>query len=114
MAFVVKQFHARAGERFGTAFELTDSASTVRAEVWPRCGFNCLRWQVRQADGAWGALLYTASDWESNPVPTRSGHPILFPFPGRLRDGRITVAGQTYQLPLNDSTKRYAIHGFTP
>src|SRR5437899_250199 len=114
MAFVVKQFHARAGERTGTAFELTDTASTVRAEVWPMCGFNCLRWQVRQADGAWGDLLYTASDWESNPVPTRSGHPILFPFPGRLRDGRITAAGQSYQLPLNDSTKQHAIHGFTP
>jgi aldose 1-epimerase len=77
-------------------------------------GFNCLRWQVRQPDGSWGDILYAAPDWESNPVPTRSGHPILFPFPGRLRDGQLTANGKTYQLPLNDSSKHHAIHGFTP
>ena len=45
---------------------------------------------------------------------TRSGHPILFPFPGRLREGRLTFEGKTYQLPLNEGTKKHAIHGFTP
>jgi aldose 1-epimerase len=49
-----------------------------------------------------------------NPVPTRSGHPILFPFPGRLRDARFTFEDKVYQLPCNDSTKQHAIHGFTP
>ena len=114
MGFVVNTFEGRAGERAGTAFELIDADAGVRAEVWPMCGFNCLRWQVRQPDNRWGDLLYTAPDWETNPVPTRSGHPILFPFPGRLRDGRLTFDGATYRLPLNDSTKRHAIHGFTP
>jgi aldose 1-epimerase len=37
---------------------------------------------------------------------------VLFPFPGRLRDGRLPGSG--VQLPLNDSTKQHAIHGFTP
>ena len=114
MAFVVREFAAAAGGRTGTGYELTDDAGTVRAEVWPQWGFNCLRWQVRQQDGRWADILYTAPDWETNPVPTRSGHPILFPFPGRLRAGRITHDGKTYQLPLNDSTKTHAIHGFTP
>ena len=114
MAFVVREFAAAAGGRTGTGYELTDDAGTVRAEVWPRWGFNCLRWQVRQPDGRWADILYTAPDWETNPVPTRSGHPILFPFPGRLRDGRLVHEGKTYQLPLNDSTKSHAIHGFTP
>src|SRR5258708_37265506 len=114
MSFSIKSFDAKAGERTGKAFELVDSDGSVRAEVWPMCGFNCLRWQVRQADGSWGSILYTAPDWETNPVPTRSGHPILFPFPGRLRDGRLESNGKTYQLPLNDSTKQHAIHGFTP
>jgi aldose 1-epimerase len=114
MPFSIRPFEAKAGDRSGTAFELSDVAGTVRAEVWPMCGFNCLRWQVRQKDGSWGSILYTMQDWETNPVPTRSGHPILFPFPGRLRDGRLGFEGKTYQLPLNDSTKQHAIHGFTP
>ncbi|MBX9583811.1 MAG: aldose 1-epimerase [Gemmataceae bacterium] len=114
MAFVVNTRHEAAGDRPGDVLELTDTAGTVRAEVWPAWGFNCLRWQVRQPGGDWGDLLYHAPDWATNPVPTRSGQPILFPFPGRLRDGRFTFDGKTYQLPLNDSTKTHAIHGFTP
>jgi aldose 1-epimerase len=114
MPFEVKTFKATAGDKTGTAYELTDAARTVRAEVWPHCGFNCLRWQVRQPDGSWGSILYTAPEWETNPVPTRSGHPVLFPFPGRLRYGRLPFQGKVYELPLNDSTKQHAIHGFTP
>jgi aldose 1-epimerase len=114
MAFEVRISRKTAGDRAGDVYELTDDAGTVRAEVWPQWGFNCLRWQVRQDDGRWADILYAAPDWESNPVPTRSGHPILFPFPGRLRDGIFTFGGKPYQLPLNDSTKRHAIHGFTP
>jgi len=114
MAFQVHTSTASAGDRSGTVYELIDDARTVRAEIWPFMGFNCLRWQVRQPDGTWGDILFTAPDWDANPVPTRSGHPILFPFPGRMRDGRFTCEGKSYQLPLNDSTKTHAIHGFTP
>jgi aldose 1-epimerase len=114
MAFDVTVSDRTAGDRTGPVYEMTDAGGTVRAEIWPMWGFNCLRWQVRQADGSWGSIIYTAPDWETNPVPTRSGHPILFPFPGRLRDGRFTFDGKTWQLPLNDSTKQHAIHGFTP
>ncbi len=114
MAFVVATSERAAGDRVGTVYELTDTAGTVRAEVWPATGFNCVRWQARRHDGSWASILFTAPDWETNPVPTRTGHPILFPFPGRLRDGRLTFEGKTYQLPLNDSTKSHAIHGFTP
>jgi aldose 1-epimerase len=59
-------------------------------------------------------LFFVAPDWEQNPVPTRSGHPILFPFPGRLRHGAFSFLGKRYVLPLNDSTNQHAIHGFTP
>ncbi|MBY0514250.1 MAG: aldose 1-epimerase [Gemmataceae bacterium] len=114
MAFVVNTFVAAAGDRSGTVYEMTDEEAGVRAEVWPHWGFNCLRWQLRRRDGSWADLLFCAPDWETNPVPTRSGHPILFPFPGRLRDGTLRFQGKTWQLPLNDSTKTHAIHGFTP
>jgi aldose 1-epimerase len=114
MAFEVRVAQGKAGDRAGDVYELADTEGRVRAEVWPQWGFNCLKWQLRQEDGRWADVLYHMPDWETNPVPTRSGHPILFPFPGRLRDGRLTFDGKTYQLPLNDSTKQHAIHGFTP
>jgi aldose 1-epimerase len=114
MAFEVRIARKEAGGRAADVYELTDDAETVRAEVWPQWGFNCLRWQLRQQDGRWADILYAAPDWEVNPVPTRSGHPILFPFPGRLRGGRLVADGKEYRLPLNDSTKQHAIHGFTP
>lgn len=91
----------------------TLESDAARIEVWPTAGFNCLRWQVRVGN-AWGDLLYAAPDWDANPVPTRSGHPILFPFPNRLRHGRFEFNGKTYQLPLTESTHTHAIHGFTP
>ena len=114
MAFEVRISRATAGDRTDDVYELTDAGETVRAEVWPHWGFNCLRWQVRQPDGHWADIFYAAPDWEANPIPTRSGHPILFPFPGRLRGGNFRFDGKSYQLPLNDSTKQNAIHGFTP
>jgi aldose 1-epimerase len=114
MAFEVRTNQGKAGDRSGEVYELIDTSGTVRVEVWPQWGFNCLKWQLRQTDGHWADVLFHMPDWESNPVPTRSGHPILFPFPGRLRDGRFTFDGKTYQLPLTDNTKLHAIHGFTP
>ena len=37
---------------------------------------------------------------------------VLIPFPGRVRDGRYTFEGQTYQMPINDKDGPNAIHGF--
>jgi hypothetical protein len=97
MAFVVKTFEGRAGDRSGKVYELIDDEETVRAEVWPMWGFNCLRWQFRRRDGSWTDLLHVAPDWEANPVPTRSGHPVLFPFPGRLKEGSLSFQGRKFQ-----------------
>lgn len=108
MGFTVTVHEAAAGGRAGPVYTLSDG-DRCRAEVWPMWGFNCLRWQVGGRP-----ILYTAPDWETNPVPTRSGQPILFPFPGRLRGGKLTAAGRDYHLPLNESSGKHAIHGFTP
>src|SRR5262245_32093356 len=83
----------------------------ARAEGWPALGFNCYRWQVVR-DGSAYELLYAAANLFEEPAPTRSGFPILFPFPNRIRDGRYSWDGKAYQLPLNDSTRKNAIHGF--
>ena len=92
---------AQAGDRNGEVYELIDTAGTVRAEVWPQWGFNCLNWQLRRDDAHWTDILFHMPDWESNPVPTRSGHPILFPFPGRLRDGRLHLRRQDVSAPAH-------------
>src|ERR1700694_1587057 len=36
----------------------------------------------------------------------------LIPFPGRVREGRYTFAGKTYQMERNDKEGPNAIHGF--
>jgi len=114
MGFEIRTRVETAGGNTSAVYELFNAEGTARAEVWPAFGFNCLRWQVARTDGALGDLLYCDPAWGENPVATRSGHPILFPFPNRMKYGRFTFAGREYQLPLNESTGRHAIHGFTP
>ena len=92
-------------------FVLSDATGKSRAEVWPALGFNCFRWQTT-ISGRPVEVLYTDPQLFENGRPTRCGVPILFPFPNRIRDGRFTWEGKTYQLPLEDSTKKNAIHGF--
>jgi aldose 1-epimerase len=86
---------------------LEDTSSGAIAEVWPTAGFNCYRWQVRGRE-----LLYAAPDLFQGGKPTRSGIPVLFPFPNRIRDGRYSWDGREYQLPLDDPAGKNAIHGF--
>ena len=47
-------------------------------------------------------------------APTHGGCPILFPFAGRVRDGRYRFDGRDYQLSLNAPGERAHIHGFAP
>jgi aldose 1-epimerase len=82
-----------------------------QATIWPSLGFNCLDWQT-QVNGQTVRLLYCDPQLFDNGRPTRSGIPILFPFPNRIRAGRFHWDGKDYQLPLNDSTQQNAIHGF--
>lgn len=107
MPFSIRTVPVSAGGVAGQAYQL--SGGGAFAEVWPSHGFNCLRWRVDGND-----LFYVAPDWETNPVPTRSGHPVLWPFANRMRDAQFTHLGTAYQLPKNESTGTHAIHGFTP
>jgi aldose 1-epimerase len=90
---------------------LEESTGTTRAEIWPALGFNCFSWRA-QAGGHALDLIYADSKFLETAQPTRNGIPILFPFPGRIRDGRFPWYGKTYQLPINDSKGHNAIHGF--
>ncbi len=76
-------------------------------EIAPALGFNAYRWRVPG-----GELLHADPKFFEENKPTRSGVPILFPFPNRIRDGRFTWEGKHYQLPTNDPSGKNAIHGF--
>ena len=101
------------GGRSGTVYTLLQSGGAAAAEIWPSHGFNCLRWRLNTGNGLQD-LLYCAADWDKNPVPTRSGVPILFPFPNRIRDGKFTFGWKDYAMPANDPAHKNAIHGFAP
>lgn len=90
---------------------LLEHEQGARAEIWPAFGFNCYRW-LAPCRGAALELLYTDPQLFQGSSPTRSGIPILFPFPNRIRDGRFHYHGKDYQLPLNDPSGKNAIHGF--
>jgi aldose 1-epimerase len=102
--------HERHDNAFGkdpTTWVLEDDAGN-RLDVWPALGFNAFRWTASGVD-----LLDCDPAFFQIQKPTRSGFPILFPFPNRIRDGRFNWGGKTRQLPLNDSTGKNAIHGFS-
>jgi aldose 1-epimerase len=109
MLYHIETEERTAGGRSGTVYTLSRPDAGSLAEVWPARGFNCLRWRAAGQD-----LLYSAPDWTENPLPTRSGVPILFPFPNRIRAGAFSFQGRRYQLPKNDSGHANAIHGFAP
>jgi aldose 1-epimerase len=88
-----------------TVFVLGDAVN--RLEIWPALGFNAYRWQIAGED-----LLYRNPEFFTDRRPTRSGFPILFPFPNRIRAGRFTWDGKHYELPVGDPANKNAIHGF--
>jgi aldose 1-epimerase len=112
MSFAIHSQPRDLGAGRETQVWVLDDGEGGRAEVWPAGGFNCYRWQVVR-NGRTLDLLYADPDFPGDGRPTRSGIPILFPFPNRIRDGRFTWDGKEYQLPLNDGPKKNAIHGFS-
>jgi aldose 1-epimerase len=95
----------------GLVYVLGDDNDATAACVCPGLGFNCFHWRT-VCDGLPHELLYADPQFLHQNQPTRSGIPILFPFPNRIRGGTYTWEGRTFQLPLNDPAGKNAIHGF--
>ena len=111
MAFTVQTHRAPGVKGLDPTVYALDDGAGGRAEVWPALGFNCYRWQAARG-GEVLDLLYAAPDLFADGRPTRSGIPVLFPFPNRIRGGRFNWDGRAYALPLNDPVQKNAIHGF--
>jgi aldose 1-epimerase len=90
--------------------KLHDDASGASASVLPSVGFNLFDLRLPVA-GKVRPVVASTDDFAKDPTkPSHSGTPVLFPFPNRIREGRFTFAGKTYQLPANNGPN--AIHGF--
>jgi len=93
---------------------LTDAESGSVARVLVGSGFNCFQFQVPHA-GRLVDVVAAEEGFESGTLrPTRSGIPVLFPFPGRLRGMTYRWRNRTYDLSgrARDDGNGNAIHGF--
>ncbi|HVN29038.1 MAG TPA: hypothetical protein VMT64_11155 [Candidatus Binataceae bacterium] len=90
---------------------VTIEAQAERAVIAPEAGFQCRSYRVGTVEVVAGPNDPEA-DWKAHPF--RSGIPILFPWPGRIADGRFSYrGGHEVKLPINDATHNCAIHGLT-
>jgi aldose 1-epimerase len=90
---------------------LQDHASGATAEILVSLGFNCHRFTVPHLGRKVEVLWRSPTFLSGTDRPSRSGIPILFPFPGRIRGTTFTWEGKTYTIPAGDAHGN-AIHGF--
>lgn len=72
----------------------------------PECGGNLasLRWRDLQITRSFAS----PEEWQE--PRTAYGFPVLFP-PNRIADGRFTLAGREYRLPVNEPLRGNHLHG---
>ncbi len=81
------------------------------ASIVPTRGMNCIEFST-----VFGGDLVDVVDAEDGFLSgqtrsTRSGIPILFPFPNRIEDGKYSWEGKDYTLPIQPGRK-HGMHGF--
>ena len=87
---------------------VTIEAQAERAVIAPEAGFQCLSYKVGALDIVAGPKD-PAAEWSQHPFQT--GIPILFPWPGRIKDGKFSYRGRDLEFPINDPRHNCAIHG---
>lgn len=91
-------------------FALSDSSTGARAVVAPALGFNLFRLHLPVSGRITPILVEPPSLAELKANPSSYGHPILFPFPNRICEGRFVWQGKPFATPVNASG--HAIHGY--
>ncbi len=91
---------------------LTHAPSGATAQILPEFGFNCFSWRP-VVDGESLDALWAVPDFAAGTgKPSHSGIPILFPFPGRIRDSAFEYGGKRNVLTASGMNNGNAIHGF--
>jgi aldose 1-epimerase len=91
--------------------KLIDPATGATASIIPNVGFNCFSFRP-VSNGQPVELLWSEAGFDfGRGRPTRSGIPILFPFPGRLSGSTLRFGDREVPLVI-DPKQGCAIHGF--
>src|SRR5262245_33777389 len=93
------------------AITIADPDSGSTATILPELGFNCFSFRPVVAGNA-HELLRSEPEFGPGHRPSRSGIPLLFPFPGRIRAGRFAWQGRDYTISGAQTNNGNAIHGF--
>lgn len=78
-------------ERDGVEVFTLSAGDEATAEIAPALGCNCFAYATEQP------ILEPVAFAEFRKRPTSYGIPILFPFPNRIRAGRFTFQGRTFE-----------------
>ena len=104
-------YSVEAQQRDGVEVFALRAADGAAAEIAPGFGCNCF------AFGTDLPVLEPVEFAEFRQKPTSYGIPILFPFPNRIRDGRFTFQGRTFEVNpprhgfVRDKAWRVVEHG---
>lgn len=90
---------------------IADPATGSEAEIAVHLGFNCYAFRARVGDRLVDVIDCQSDFPATAEKPSRSGSPLLFPFPNRIANGRFTWEGREYNLPPRPGMP-HAIHGF--
>jgi aldose 1-epimerase len=85
--------------------------SQAQAMVAPNLGSNCVFWAITHHNQELQVLETPASPNVLRERASRGGVPVLWPFPGRVRDAQYQYQGKTYHLPPTDKSGVHHIHG---
>lgn len=93
---------------------LTDLDTGATAKIAGKFGFNCYSFMAKLDALSIDVIAAQPEFISDGSHPSRSGIPLLFPFPNRIAHGRFTWKERDYHLPekLVGYSGNHAIHGF--
>jgi aldose 1-epimerase len=93
---------------------ISDARSGSTAKIAPALGFNCFDFQARVGSETVSVIDASPQFAGGHEKPSGHGIPILFPFPNRIRGGKFSWNGKTYQIDAAHASFHgaNAIHGF--
>lgn len=93
------------------AYRLRDEKSGAEALIIPGLGANCVAWAITHQGQRLEVLETPPTPEDLRTHRYRGGIPVLWPFPGRVREARYNFEGVEYHLPRTDKKGVHHIHG---